>query len=144
MPWRKGSVFDCSMTTWMVVGDDVESTAMSPIERCASRSYLVWEGKVNSPQHRKPKKARQQAAQSNILLLYSAGCWSKIFYLTPYINCDWQASRRGPCLPFSLLVPFKMSSWKIFHVVQRGCGGYALLRATPWLKNVSGLALPNG
>ena len=83
---------------------------MSPIERCAPGSYSVLEGKVNSPQRRKPKRARQQATQSNILL-YSAGCLSKTSFILPIISIVIGRRVGGDrVFVFFLLMPFKTSS----------------------------------
>ena len=60
MPWPKGSVLDLRRCILMTEGDELLSTA---------RSEKQMEGRppkaevVNSPDLRKPKKARQQAAQ---------------------------------------------------------------------------------
>ena len=111
-PWRKGSVLDCFMLTWMTVGADLLSTAMSSKDRCAVRSYSFYEGTVNSPHLRKPKKAKQHAAQSRTLS-YLLGQRSKVAFILTMMSIVigmWVGRGAAFAFAFSFLIPFNTSS----------------------------------
>ena len=98
------------MLTWMTVGEDLLSTAMSSKDRCAVGSYSFCEGTVNSPHLRKPKKAKQHAAQSRTLS-YLLGQRSKVtFILTMTSIVIGMRVGRGAAFAFSFLIPFNTSS----------------------------------
>ena len=86
------------MLTWMTVGEDLLSTAMSSKDKCAVGSYSFCEGTVNSLHLRKPKKAKQHAAQS------------RTFHLTMMSIVIGMRIGRGAAFAFSFLIPFNTSS----------------------------------
>ena len=63
-PRRKGSVLDCLIRTEMASGFSLLFTATSLTVRCCSGSKSQTSGADNSPDLRKPKKPRQEAAHS--------------------------------------------------------------------------------
>ena len=76
-PWWKGSVLLCLMQIFIKDGDEWESRARSARDKWTSGSNSAQDGTVNSPARRKPKNARQQAAQ---IIGESGECgkWSRI------------------------------------------------------------------
>ena len=66
-PLQKGSVFDCLMVNFNWLGLSLLSMEILLKERWLDSSYRLSPGTVNSLILRKPKKARQQAAQIMML-----------------------------------------------------------------------------
>ena len=63
-PCQKGSVLLYFIVTFIMVGDEWLSTAMSAGVRQDDRPMLLSVGTVTSPARRNPKNPKQQAAQS--------------------------------------------------------------------------------
>ena len=80
-PFLVWSVLEPLSVIWIVEGADWLSTAMSIGVKCHFGSNDAAEGTVISPERRKAKNPKQQAAQS-IILLKSYGFVRRLAFIT--------------------------------------------------------------
>ena len=104
------------MYTFKNEGFSVQSTEISCTDRCHVGSY-VSDWVVNSPERRKPKNPRQQAAQRS-LFSKSVGFWLRIE--KRFCSINGVMGRRLSWLPgFLFRTPLKRRS--SFNLPERGC-----------------------
>ena len=81
-PFRNGSVFEAFMLTRSEVGWENVSAAISATVKCTAGEKADSDGTVNSDDLRKPKKAKQQAAQN-----IKWSCWRRSRELRMIFKC---------------------------------------------------------
>ena len=108
-PCLKGSVLDCLILTWILLGDSRLSREMSWRDRWTAGEYSSCDGTVNSLHLRKPKKASEQAAHI-MMLLWSVGFLISVHLSLSIISTVMGSQVRGFTTVLSFLMPFSTIS----------------------------------